>query len=179
MFRLLIWAFICPIIIYDVPEGELHWSNIKPAHSRFCVPAAFTDTNGKIEGEYIINGVIFNKNNKKKISICGDTFYIDNEWRSDNGFQQLVLIKNNKINSFKDDRKAVRRALCKDKDKLLIIESTNRITLSEFAKLCKTYCSDAVYLDMGIYGYGVINNKPVSSWAYFWKHLQTNWLYIE
>lgn len=179
MFKLIIWALMCPIIIYDIPEGELRWSNVKPTHYRFCVPAAFTDTEGKIEGEYIIDGIVFNKNNKKKVSICNNTFYIDNEWRSDNGFQQLILVKNNKANLFKDERKAIRRALCKDNNKSFIIESASRITLSEFAKLCKDYCSDAVYLDSGIYGYGIINDKSVFTWAYFWRNLQTNWLYIE
>ena len=35
---------------YDLPEGELKWSYEKPKDAKMCVPAAFTDTNGKIIG---------------------------------------------------------------------------------------------------------------------------------
>ena len=36
----------------DLPEGELKWSYERPKDAKMCVPAAFTDTNGKIIGAY-------------------------------------------------------------------------------------------------------------------------------
>ena len=76
---------------------------------------------------------------------------------SDNGFQQLTLVYNSKPMMFRDSRKAIRRALCKDEN--------------------------AAYLDMGEYGYGYIrkNNliRPLHIWGFLTRNKQTNWIYIE
>ena len=60
-----------------------------------------------------LNGVIHNPNKRLKVSICKDIFYVDRQWHSDSGFQQLVLAYNGKARTFRDRRKFVRRALCK------------------------------------------------------------------
>ena len=41
-----------------------------------CVPAAFTDLEGNVEGEYRLNGVIHNPNKRLKVSICKDICYM-------------------------------------------------------------------------------------------------------
>ena len=111
----------------ELPEGELKWSYVKPKNAKMCIPAAFTE-----------------KDRKKK-------------WMSDNGFQQLTLVYNSKPMMFRDSRKAIRRALCKDEN--------------------------AAYLDMGEYGYGYIrkNNliRPLHIWGFLTRNKQTNWIYIE
>ena len=54
-------------------------------------PCRFTDLEGNVEGEYRLNGVIHNPNKRLKVSICKDIFYVDRQWHSDSGFQQLVF----------------------------------------------------------------------------------------
>jgi hypothetical protein len=57
------------------------------------------------------------------------------------------------------------------------------MTMSEFAQHCSKYCSDAVYLDMGEYGYGYVKKGiikyPLFLAGIFTKYKQTNWIYIE
>ena len=98
-----------------------------------CVPAAFTDLEGNVEGEYRLNGVIHNLNKRLKVSICKDIFYVDRQWHSDSGFQQLVLVYNGKARTFRDSRKFVRRALCKMSEHVFLVESSHRMTLTDFA----------------------------------------------
>ena len=179
-FLICIWTILgSPVTVYMVPEGRLYWTNVRPEDAKLCLPAAFTDTEGNVEGAYIIDGESYNSNNKWKVSISDNTFYISKDWVSNNGFQQLILVRTNNPNRFKDPKKFIRRALCKNKDNVFIIESNSRMTLTEFANICKDYCSDAVYLDMGVYGYGTIGNRPLCLWTYLWKDLQTNWICVE
>ena len=168
-----------PIIIMDLPEGELAWTTERPKDAKMCIPAAFTDLEGKVEGEYRLSGKIFNPNKRLKVSIGNGTFYIDRKWHSDNGFQQLSLVYNDRPRTFKDSRKFVRRALCKKGNKVFLVQSRHRMTLTEFAAECAKVSSNAVYLDMGEYGYGYIGNKILSPWAYFSRNRQTNWIYIK
>lgn len=77
---LLIYLFtlqVSPLIIMDLPEGELAWSTERPKDAKMCIPAAFTDLEGNVEGEYRLNGKIFNPNKRLKVSIGNGTFYID------------------------------------------------------------------------------------------------------
>lgn len=55
---------------------------------------------------------------------------------------------------FTDSHKAIRRALCKDKNGVFILESNYHMTLSEFATECSKQSTNAAYLDIGEYGYG-------------------------
>ena len=48
------------LTIMDLPEGELSWSTEKPKNAKMCVPAAFTDLEGRVEGEYRQNGIVRN-----------------------------------------------------------------------------------------------------------------------
>ena len=170
-----------PIFIMELPEGELAWSTERPKKAKMCVPAAFTDKEGKVEGEYRLHGKIHLPNKKRKVSIGNGTFYIDGKWHTDSGFQQYALVLNNKARTFDKDknRKFVRRALCKKGGKTFLVQSRRRMTLNDFAKECAKVSSDAVYLDMGIYGYGYIGKKDLSLWAYFYRNRQTNWIYIK
>ena len=117
------------------------------------------------------------------VSLKGDIFYISNKWLSDNGFQQLTLVYNSQAMSFSDPRKKMRRALCKDAKEAFLLESNERMTLSDFAVECSKCSTNATNLDMGEYGYGYIkkNNieRPLFGRAFLMRNKQTNWLYIE
>lgn len=168
---------------FDLPEGELRWSHTRPQNARMCIPAAFTTPSGRIAGAYRINGKNYNNNNRRKVSLRDNTFIITNKWRTDNGFQQLTLVYNSRPMKFKDSRRCIRRALCKDKEGAFILQSNYPMTMSSFAYYCSKYCSDAAYLDMGEYGYGYIKKnrfvRPLYIWGFFRRHKQTNWIYIE
>lgn len=171
------------ITIINLPEGELKWSNIRPKNAKLCIPAAFSSKTNEVEGGYMINGKSSKINNKYKISLIKDTFIINKSWKSNNGFQQIILVKDNKPIKFKNSiKKCFRRALCKKDGKAFLIESNYPMTMAKFSEYCSMYCSDAIYLDMGEYGYGYIKKcgitVPLFIWALFSKHKQTNWLYI-
>ena len=52
------------------------------------------------------------------------------------------------------------------------------MTLTDFAAECVKVSSNAVYLDMGKYGYGYIGNRILSPWALYARNKQTNWIGI-
>ena len=170
---------------FDLPKGELKWSNKRPQNAKMCVPAAFTDEQGQILGAYRINGKTYeaNKTMVMRVSLKGDMFFISRKWMGDNGFQQLTLVNNSKAMKFHDKRKYIRRALCKDNDGAFILQSNYPMTMSDFALECGKRCTNATYLDMGEFGYGYIKNglftRPLYIWGYFTRDKQTNWLYIE
>lgn len=170
---------------FDLPNGELKWSNKRPQNAKMCIPAAFTDEQGQILGAYRINGKSYeaNKTMRMRVSLKGDMFFISSKWMGDNGFQQLTLVNNSKAMKFHDTRKTIRRALCKDKDGVFILQSNYPMTMSDFALECGKRCTNATYLDMGEFGYGYIKNglftRPLYVWGYFTRDKQTNWLYIE
>ena len=170
---------------FDLPKGELKWSNKRPHNAKMCVPAAFTGVQGEIIGAYRINGKTYeaNKTMVMRVSLKGDMFFISSKWMGDNGFQQLTLVNNSKAMKFHDKRKSIRRALCKDKDGAFILQSNYPMTMSDFALECGKRCTNATYLDMGEFGYGYIKNglftRPLYIWGYFTRDKQTNWLYIE
>jgi hypothetical protein len=171
------------ITIIDLPKGELQWSNEKPQNAKLCIPAAFSSTKNTIVGVHKINGTSYGCDKKYKISLINDTFVIDRSWQSDNGFQQIILVKDNTPVKFKGStKKCIRRALCKNNNNTFLIESNYPMTMNSFANYCNKYCSDAVYLDMGEYGYGYIKKgfikKHLYLLSYLGKHKQTNWLYI-
>lgn len=53
-------GFLCLGVVYlhfkndvtrfDLPKGELKWSNKRPQNAKMCIPAAFTDEQGQILG---------------------------------------------------------------------------------------------------------------------------------
>ncbi len=187
---LIIAGFICwkignKVTRFDLPEGELKWSYIKPENAKMCLPAAFTGTDGKIMGTYRYNGKSYQTSRyRMKVSLKDDKFYISRQWLSDNGFQQLTLVCDSKPVRFnRDSRRAIRRALCKDENGAFILQSNYPMTISAFALECSKYSTNATYLDMGEYGYGYIKKGrfviPLYIWGFFSRHKQTNWIYIE
>ena len=172
------------VTIIELPKGELKWSKTRPSQAKLCVPAAFSSTKNKVVGVHRIDGVSYGNDKKYKVSILDNTFIINRSWQSDNGFQQIILVKDNKVFDLgNSEKKRIRRALCKNKDKTFLIESNYPMTMTTFAYYCSKHCSDAVYLDMGEYGYGYIKNgfftRPLYIWGYFSRDKQTNWIYIE
>lgn len=170
---------------FDLPEGELKWSPVRPKKAKMCIPAAFTDMDGSIYGLYRYDGNNFksSKTFNMRVSLKGDLFYISRQWVSDNGFQQLTLVYNSKPMRFYDSRMAIRRALCKDDNGAFILQSNYPMTLSEFALECSKCSTNATYLDMGEYGYGYIKTtyfvRPLYVLGFFTRNKQTNWIYVE
>lgn len=162
-------------------KGKVEFTDKYTPNVFMCIPAAYTDLDGKIEGQYRIKGKTYGgKSLKERVSLHpAKGLVISREWRSNNGFQQHVLVKNGKVRHFKDERRFRRRALCSDDSSsgsFLIIESTGRMTLNEFAAEVARHSTNAVNLDMGRWGYGWIGNKTHSPWAIFFKHWQTSWI---
>ena len=179
------WHISGRVTKFDLPDGELKWSSVKPTNAKMCLPAAFTNENGEISGAYRYDGRTYQNGKalKMKVSLKGDTFYISNQWLSDNGFQQLTLVYNSKPMKFHDSRKSIRRALCKDENGAFILQSDYPMTLDKFAMECSKHSTNATYLDMGEYGYGYVKTnrliRPLYIWGFFTKQKQTNWIYIE
>ena len=162
-------------------DGELRFVDKYNPDARVCIPAAYTDLEGEIEGEYRINGRTYGSKSLSERTSIHPTkgLIIGKKWNSDNGFQQHVLVKNGVARKFRDERKFRRRALCcdsSDPGKLFIVETKRRMTMNEFATALTEHCTNAVNLDMGRWGYGWVGNKQLSLWAYFFKDWQTSWL---
>ena len=170
---------------FDLPKGELKWSPVKPVNAKMCIPAAFTNEDGKISGAYRYDGKNYQNGNalNMRVSLKEDMFYISRQWMSDSGFQQLTLVYNSKAMKFHDSRRAIRRALCKDEKGAFILQSNYLMTLTDFALECSKQSTNATYLDMGEYGYGYIKKnlliRPLYIWGFFTRHKQTNWIYVE
>ena len=192
---LLIIGLICFVVTYihidnkvtryELPSGEIKWTHTRPKDAKMCIPAAFTGEDGKISGSYRYNGKTY-QNGKAlnmRVSLKDELFYISKNWMSDNGFQQLTLVYNFKPMMFRDSSKAIRRALCKDKNAAFILQSNYPMTLDDFAIECSKQSTNAIYLDMGEYGYGYIKKnrliRPLYIWGFFTRGKQTNWIYIE
>lgn len=170
--------------ISNIPlEGKIVFTDKCDPDAKICIPAAYTGTNGKIEGQYRINGVTKGeKGLKERVSLHPTKgIVISTLWQSANGFQQHILVKDGTIRHFKDQRKFRRRALCNDAsnpDSLFIIESRDRMTMNEFAEILSEYSTNAVNLDMGRWGYAWNDKRKLSRWAAPFKSWQTNWIVI-
>ena len=164
-------------------EGKLLFTDKYNPDAKICIPAAYTGTDGKIEGQYRINGITKGgKGLKERVSLHPTKgIVISTQWQSANGFQQHVLVKDGKVRSFRDKRRFRRRALCNDAsnlDSLFIIESRCRMTMNEFAAVLSKHSTNAVNLDMGRWGYGWNDKRKLSRWAAPFKSWQTNWIVI-
>lgn len=170
----------CKLIIIPISE-EIQFTDNFDSSNKLCLPAAYTNKDGSIQGEYRINGVTYGiPSRKEKVSIHPTKgIIISGTWQSNNGFQQTVLVKNGKKREYNDSSKKIRRALCNetsDSRSLLLIQSSYPMTLSEFATELQSYCYSAVNLDTGSYGYGWYKSHIFSFWAIFNKNKQTNWI---
>lgn len=173
-------CIMVPVTMVRVPTDIKFTDEYNP-EAYLCLPAAYTSTDGKIEGSYRINGKTKgSKCLKEYVSIHPSKgLIIGNKWYSNNGFQQHILVKGYKARKFKDERKRYRRALCcetSDSPSYLIIESTYPMTLSDFAQEISHYCYNAVNLDMGDYGYGWIGKNKHTRWAKYNRDKQTSWI---
>ena len=173
------------LAIIPIKEGkDLTFTNQYDKDALLMIPAAYTNEDGTIQGEYRIDGKIYGTpSRKERISLHPvKGIIISGSWHSDNGFQQTVLVKNGRARMHEDTRKRIRRALCnesKDGCLLMIVESATPMTLSDFAKELSKICYTAVNLDTGNYGYGWYGKMKFSRWAYYNKGRQTNWIYIK
>ena len=164
-------------------EGNLIFTDKYDPDAKVCIPAAYTGTDGKIEGLYRINGVTRGGKTIKELISLHPTkgIVISTQWQSANGFQQHVLVKGGEVRRFKDKRRFRRRALCNDAsnpDSLFIIESKSRMTMNEFAEILSQHSTNAVNLDMGRWGYGWNDKRKLTRWAAPFKGWQTNWIVI-
>lgn len=50
------WHISNRVTRYDLPDGELKWSPVKPANAKMCLPAAFTNEDEEISGAYRYDG---------------------------------------------------------------------------------------------------------------------------
>ena len=173
------------LAIIPIKEGkDLIFTNQYDKDALLMIPAAYTNEDGTIQGEYRIDGKIYGTpSRKERISLHPvKGIVISGSWHSDNGFQQTVLVKNGRARMHDDTRKRIRRALCnesKDGCLLMIVESATPMTLSDFAKELSKICYTAVNLDTGNYGYGWYGKMRFSRWAYYNKGRQTNWICIK
>ena len=153
-FYILLYCYKIPIIIPIKEGAELHFTNEYDKDALLMIPAAYTNEDGTIQGEYRIDGKIYGTpSRKERISLHpAKGIVISGSWHSDNGFQQTVLVKNGRARMHEDTRKRIRRALCnesKDGCLLMIVESATPMTLSDFAKELSKICYTAVNLDTG------------------------------
>ena len=173
------------LAIIPIKEGKyLIFTSQYDKDALLMIPAAYTNEDGTIQGEYRIDGKIYGTpSRKERISLHPvKGIVISGSWHSDNGFQQTVLVKNGRARMHDDSRKRIRRALCnesKDGCLLMIVESATPMTLSDFAKELSKICYTAVNLDTGNYGYGWYGKMKFSRWAYYNKGKQTNWICIK
>ncbi len=173
------------LAIIPIKEGkDLIFTSQYDKDALLMIPAAYTNEDGTIQGEYRMGGKIYGTpSRKERISLHpAKGIVISGSWHSDNGFQQTVLVKNGRARMHDDSRKRIRRALCnesKDECLLMIVESATPMTLFDFAKELSKICYTAVNLDTGNYGYGWYGKIRFSRWAYYNKGRQTNWICIK
>ena len=173
------------LAIIPIKEGkDLIFTNKYDKDALLMIPAAYTNEDGTIQGEYRIGGKIYGTpSRKERISLHpAKGIVISGSWHSGNGFQQTVLVKNGRARMHDDTRKRIRRALCNENStgcSFMIVESAAPMTLSDFAKELSKICYTAVNLDTGNYGYGWYGKLKFSRWAYYNKNKQTNWICIK
>ena len=171
------------LTVIQIKDGDkLHFTNQHDEDA--LLPAAYTNKDGTIQGEYRIDGKIYGTpSRKERISLHPTRgIVISGSWHSNNGFQQTVLVKNGKARMHEDDRKRICRALCNENRtgcSFLIVESGTPMTLSDFAKGLSKICYTAVNLDTGNYGYGWYGKMKFSRWAYYNEGKQTNWICVK
>lgn len=179
--------FLSRKCIYRIPmpEGQIRWTTERPDSAQLCVAAAYSDKDGNILGQYIIDGRMHNnvRQYNARTSIKDGMFYVDYKWLSNNGFQQHSLVIDGQPKRFTDTRYRMRRALCKRDGKVFIAQSLMPMTMTDFARKCAGIASNAVNLDMGHMSYGHTTlwgmRIPLGVWAWSTQQDQTNWIYIK
>lgn len=169
-----------PFII-PIHTNDIHFTDKYDSSATLLIPAAYTSENGTIEGEYRIAGKTYGTSTRKERISLHPTkgIVISGKWHSDYGFQQTVLVKNGKIRYHDDPHKAFRRALATVNGQLCILQSCIPMTLNQFSESIQKYCTNAVNLDMGDYGYGWYGKIKFSRIFKYNRDKQSNWIYIE
>lgn len=167
--------------VIPIHTNELLFTTTFDSSATLLIPAAYTNEDGTIVGEYRIAGKTYGTpTRKERISLHPTKgLIISGQWHSDYGFQQTVLVKNRKIRYYDDDKKAFRRALATVDGQLCILTSCIPMTLNQFSESIHKYCSNAVNLDMGDYGYGWYKRIKFSRLFKYNQDKQTNWIYIK
>lgn len=168
-----------PLVIL-IEDKPLLFTDKYDSKATLMIPAAYTNPDGTIQGEYRIAGKTYGTpSRKERISLHPQKgLVISGKWQADYGFQQTVLIKNGKIRKHGDTKKRFRRALCTVDGQLAILQSKIPQTLNAFSQSLSRYCDNAVNLDTGDFGYGWYGRVRFSRWAFYNKRKQTNWIYI-
>lgn len=165
-------------VIEIKPDEHIIFTDTKPDKNDpnivACIPAAFTNNDGKIVGHYCIHTSRQGISDKRFTTVHLD---------EGTYFQQLTLVKRGKALDIKDSKLRYRRALCKQNGKYYVVHSKIPKTLSGFSKdLAKNYDS-AWNLDMGSYSYGwyktdgKVHTLGISSVLN--KEKQSNWIIIK
>ena len=109
----LLHSTLCPkdkLTVIQIKDGDkLHFTNQHDKDALLMIPAAYTNEDGTIQGEYRIDGKIYGTpSRKERISLHPTRgIIISGSWHSDNGFQQTVLVKNGKARMHEDNRKRI------------------------------------------------------------------------
>ena len=111
--------------VIPIHTNELLFTTTFDSSATLLIPAAYTNEDGTIVGEYRIAGKTYGTpTRKERISLHPTKgLIISGQWHSDYGFQQTVLVKNYKIRYYDDDKKAFRRALATVNGQLCILTS--------------------------------------------------------
>ncbi len=170
----------------------------------FCVPAAFTTTDQRIDGVYISDGKIGNENqvNKKiggafqivdgegKIfptrsgTVLSREFLRDLASKKGSLFQQFQAVLNGKGEKFTDNCSAQRRGIAIFQDgRLAIIESLAPVTLTTLGTDAASMgVQDLVYCDMGPWSEGWYRSgsgkTEIIGQDRSLTYRQTNWLIL-
>jgi hypothetical protein len=196
------------LLIYQ-GDTIAHWTTTRPNKDDkkivLCIPAAFTETFGGVDGLYAQGGHLFNKGRPdKKIGgalcvIAGkcsvipcpggniDGGVIANvQSRKGDLFQQFQVVANGIGEKFKDASHVQRRGVAIFKDcTTAIVESVGPITLTQFGEdLAQMGAEQLAYTDMGPWDEGWYRD-PVSDKLcslgrdHSLTNRQSNWLYFE
>ena len=176
------------LVIIEFPsDSRLEFTIQRPSETDadvlLCIPAAFITPEGGVQGAYAIGGQQHGRYNRhSKVSIDGRTFSLASTITTGNGFQQMCLVRNHQPVHFRDERRRIRRALCKENERspAFIVESQQPLTMNEFAQMLSKRVAYAVYTDVGSHGYGwyrAASSPSYLSAMYFYKKgKQNNWL---
>ena len=194
-------------LIISQENASAHWTLNRPDQNDrtivLSIPAAFTGHHGEIIGFYALQGKCFNNpspgiggivnisdGNCKVNEISGGN--IPEGLSKDildcksEAFQQFQVVKNNKPEKFKDNSHFQRRCIAIMNDgKTAVIESTESITLSQFAQdLVDIGVQQAAYTDMGLWDEGwyrdLNSSRPVViGHDRRLTNKQSNWFYLQ
>jgi hypothetical protein len=185
---------------------EAQWVVKRPDKSdkkiALCIPAAFTDKDGRIGGVHAVDGTFFNMDQPDK-SIGGVLALVRGKClmktapagnlppelvhliKASKGdlFQQFLVVVDGAGEKFKDSSRFQRRGIARLKDgTVAMVESDEDITLTAFGEdMAGLGVQDLVYTDMGWWDEGWYRSKPDAKPTKLGKSRvatskQTNWL---